>query len=94
MKYRKKPIVIEAVLASSIIIPSQSGKVMELPPPWVVDALVGRHIVINPNCVFIKTLEGEMVAQPDDYIIQGIQGEIYPCKPDIFHATYDEVEEG
>jgi len=41
--------------------------------------------------LFIRTLEGEQYVTPDDYIIQGVQGEIYPCKPDIFDATYDEV---
>ena len=41
----------------------------------------------------IITLEGVMTANPGDYIITGIQGETYPCKPDIFHETYEEVEE-
>ncbi len=39
-----------------------------------------------------KTLEGVMTANPGDYIITGVVGEKYPCKPDIFHATYEEVE--
>ena len=39
----------------------------------------------------IKTLEGDMLAGKNDYIIKGINGEVYPCKPDIFHKTYDEV---
>ncbi len=41
----------------------------------------------------IKTLEGDMVANPGDYIIKGVKGEIYPCKPDIFELTYEEVME-
>ena len=41
----------------------------------------------------IKTLEGDMIASEGDYIIKGISGEFYPCKPDIFKATYEEVEE-
>ncbi len=40
----------------------------------------------------ITTLEGEMKASPGDYIITGIHGEQYPCKPDIFHKTYEEFE--
>lgn len=40
----------------------------------------------------IKTLEGDMLATAGDYIIKGVQGEFYPCKPDIFEATYEEVE--
>lgn len=39
----------------------------------------------------IQTLEGDMVAEPGDYIIRGVQGEFYPCKPDIFEATYEVV---
>ena len=44
------------------------------------------------NRQVIHTLEGDMVAEPGDYIITGIKGETYPCKPDIFMATYDKVE--
>jgi len=40
----------------------------------------------------IPTLEGVMTARPDDYIIKGVKGEFYPCDPDIFHETYEEVE--
>lgn len=39
----------------------------------------------------IETLEGDMTARPGDYIIRGVQGEFYPCKPEIFHATYEEA---
>lgn len=43
--------------------------------------------------IFIPTLEGEMRADPYDYIIKGVNGEFYPCKPDIFEKTYDVIEE-
>ena len=43
--------------------------------------------------LLIQTLEGEMIASKGDYIIKGIKGEIYPCKPDIFKDTYDLVED-
>lgn len=43
--------------------------------------------------VFIPTLEGVMRADPGDYIITGVKGEQYPCKPDIFHATYEALED-
>lgn len=53
--------------------------------PAFIDATVmGPHISIT-------TLEGTMAASPGDYIIRGVQGEFYPCKPDIFAATYDKV---
>lgn len=45
------------------------------------------------NSYYIRTLEGEMAITPGDYIIQGINGEFYPCKPDIFEKTYEKVEE-
>ena len=45
----------------------------------------------NPVGLFIKTLEGNMLASVGDYVIKGVSGEFYPCKPDIFAATYDLV---
>jgi hypothetical protein len=46
----------------------------------------------NKNILVIPTLEGDMSAMIGDYIIRGIKGEFYPCKPDIFEATYEKVE--
>ena len=43
------------------------------------------------DSIFIATLEGVMIANKGDYIIKGVNGEFYPCKPDIFHKTYDAV---
>ncbi len=43
--------------------------------------------------VVIHTLEGDMIARPGDYIITGVEGEQYPCKPEIFHKTYEEYKE-
>lgn len=42
--------------------------------------------------LFIRTLEGDMEAKPGDYVIRGVQGEFYPCKPHIFEATYEQAE--
>ena len=44
------------------------------------------------NTFFIKTLEGGVLVENGDYIIKGVNGEFYPCKPDIFEKTYEEVE--
>jgi len=44
--------------------------------------------------IHIETLEGTMVASPGDWVIRGVQGEFYPCKPDIFAATYEEADRG
>lgn len=79
-KYRKKPVVIEAW---------QNSDENEF-PAWVDSAGVGRE---PGGVILINTLEGVMKAMPGDYIIKGIQGEVYPCKPDIFEATYEVVNE-
>jgi len=79
MKYRKKPVVIEAFRWT-----------IDKVPDWFKD---NRHITIytSTGAACIPTLEGEMTAQIGDWIIQGVQGEIYPCKPDIFEKTYEEA---
>lgn len=82
-KYRKKPVVIEAVQFDGETDRSY-GAVMTLLGP-------GAHWTIDLAGVHIKTLEGEMVARPGDWIIKGVAGEFYPCKPDIFAATYEPV---
>jgi hypothetical protein len=49
------------------------------------------NVIFEPERIAIDTLEGTMTAVPGDYIIKGVQGEFYPCKPDIFAATYREM---
>jgi len=85
MKYRKKPVVIEAVQWTG----DNLATITEF-----FDETSDRVMSIRNNRdLFIETLEGEMMATPGDWIIKGIAGEFYPCKPDIFEATYDPVEE-
>lgn len=87
-KYRKKPVVIDAFQWTG-------DRNQTEDPEWVVDAICNGHIKIRLGKevheihMDIYTLEGVMKANIGDYIIRGIQGEIYPCKPDIFEATYD-----
>lgn len=81
MKYRKKPIDIEAF---------QFGK--DEFPFWFSCRLGKNNIIVKEDCVYIKTLEGTMKADLFDYIIKGIEGEIYPCKPDIFEKSYDKID--
>lgn len=85
MKYRKKPVVIEAYRISSL----------DILPGWLAKAIESGTVFesIVPQGFGIKTLEGTMYADPDDFIIKGVQGELYPCKPDIFEQTYEKVEE-
>lgn len=95
MKYRKKPIVIEAIKLCE----DNIKKVLEF---------MGQKVELNCDIAFqrweeycnmveeegliIHTLEGDMVASIGDYIIKGVNGEFYPCKPNIFEKTYEIVE--
>ena len=89
-KFRKKPVVIEAFKWEGYPNPST--------PRWFVQAMsagmVGFKTGDTSLCcpALIETLEGIMTADIGDWIIQGIKGEIYPCKPDIFTATYEPAE--
>jgi hypothetical protein len=81
--YQKRPVVIEA---------------MEYQPERI-HALwdwAGADVVYGPteetDSAFIETLEGRMEARPGDFIIRGIKGEFYPCKPDIFAASYELID--
>lgn len=86
MKFRKRPIIIEAILFDG----SNGNEIREtlssIPPPE-------GTIVTNPlrEQLIVWTLEGPLVASKGDWIIRGIKGELYPCKPDIFEATYEEL---
>ena len=89
MKYRKKPVVIEAFKFDGYFI---DFAVEPYPPCWVFDGLdTGVLTVENQGDLYVNTLEGKMLVSIGDYIIKGIQGELYPCKPDIFEATYEQV---
>lgn len=83
MKYRKKPVVIEAVQITMDMFKYNHPHHDHIP-----------GVVYDPVelCVYIKTLEGEMRGDVNDWIIRGVKGELYPCKPDIFEATYEEVK--
>lgn len=83
-EYRKKPVVIEAHKWNPHEKPTDT-------PPWLM-AFLSTGPTWENGAVVIDTLEGQMLAQPGDYIIQGVEGELYPCKPSIFEATYEPVE--
>ena len=92
MKFRKKPVTIEAV---------QISKRMDITSPdWFAQAVQQNKVVLHGMGKFtrdepwveIETLEGVMRGNNGDWIIQGIKGELYPCKPDIFEATYEVAE--
>lgn len=89
MKYRKKPVVIEAMQFNGM---DDYLKIID----WVNesgDTSSGDEFEYKTPIMLIPTLEGTMAANPGDYIIRGVNGEFYPCKPGIFEKTYDLVEE-
>lgn len=88
-KFRKKPVVIEAVQVSALITSVESRDASW--PAWAFEAFEGGVLQVGNHSVLITTFEGEMVGDAGDWIIRGVKGELYPCKPDIFAATYDEV---
>jgi len=97
-KYRKKPVVIEAFQMTQHDRWDNSKWPPWLNQAWNADPGEGT-LWIDPgdpmgNHLVLGTKEGVHKITWDDYIIQGIQGELYPCKPDIFKATYDLVEDG
>lgn len=79
-KYRKRPVVIEAVKWTG-------SNVTEICKFTGLDV---SHLIVGGQ-LYIKTLEGVNHATIGDYIIKGVQGEFYPCKPDIFEETYEEI---
>ena len=98
-KFRKKPVVIEALHYTGEIAEYGWGHEIADAHPWL-DAAYDDGVLLNivseaPDGgvsgfhLRIKTLEGDMRCDPGDWLIRGIKGELYPCKPDIFAATYE-----
>lgn len=79
MRYRKKPVEIDALWWNG-------ENLLEI------EAFIGYSPERRGDALVIKTLEGEHIASQGDYVIRGVKGEYYPCKPDIFEATYERVE--
>ena len=87
MKFRKKPIVIEAEQFWRNIIPYPKGVELRSYPG------IEGHPGLGDCAFMIKTLEGYLKVSEGDWIITGVNEEKYPCKPDIFEKTYERVEE-
>ena len=82
MKARKKPVEVEVFHAE------WGCSVSEM-----VEFTEGNGALDDAGQFYIRTLEGDMFVSPNDYIIKGVNGEFYPCKPDIFEKTYDIISE-
>jgi len=96
-KYRKKPVVVEAVqLSADNILEVErfiGQKEIKLDTSVAQDKFGDYKDSVRKNGRKIDTLEGVMTASIGDYIIKGVKGEFYPCKPDIFEASYERVGE-
>jgi hypothetical protein len=90
-KFRKIPVVIEAVQCRDALRAfCEDWKSL---PSWLEKVYNGGGVVPTDRGVYLPTLEGSMLAQPDDWIICGVNGEVYPCKPDIFEKTYEPADD-
>ena len=92
-RYRKKPVVVNAYQMTN-----ENALDYWNWPAWLQagltkDPMQEGAVIRREGEIRIQTLEGTQLVSPNDYIIEGIKGEIYPCKPDIFEATYEEVVE-
>lgn len=87
MKYRKKPVVIEA-----FHLPAEGDWEVDPFLEWAEEHGLHNYTSGRDESIIIETLEGSMQADPGDWIIKGVAGEFYPCKPEIFEQTYEAVE--
>lgn len=90
MQYRKIPVIINAMQLPSVI--DIAGRLAF--DNWItsISHSNSRKCRYVSDKIHINTLEGTMIGDVDDYIICGVKGEFYPCKPDIFELTYEKVE--
>lgn len=99
-KFRKKPVVIEAeqwfepghAQHNPAMLSNRKGNAVDPPDYRQVGDLFKLHTVGSMSVFMIKTLEGPLKVSNGDWIITGVKGERYPCKPDIFEATYEAVD--
>ena len=83
MRWRRKPVEVDAYC-----------HLKTTPPDWLAEAKKADRVVFrSDNTMAITTLEGTMRADVGDWIIRGVKGELYPCKPDIFAASYEPVDD-
>ena len=86
MKFRKKPVEIEAIQFTRL----NWEEIQQFTNNKAISLTIERRINGECTCI-IQTLEGNMTANEGDWIIKGIKGEFYPCKPDVFGLTYERI---
>ena len=82
-KYRKRPVEVEVLQWTG-----NNFSDMRRFTGWYAEVFASPE----GSCLLVRTMEGNYVAKPGDYIIRGVQGEFYPCKADVFTETYEEVD--
>lgn len=87
-RYKKKPVEIEAI---QLTWRNWSDICDFITLDWEKNGIHGKYLDNGKIGLVIPTLEGDHLAEENDYIIKGVQGEFYPCKPHIFHKTYEKV---
>ena len=100
MKFRKKPVIIEAerfeppIIGNLTMYLKRLGVINYQPPDFVIGGKgYGEQRLPQKPYYAIETLEGVMKVENGDWIITGVKGEKYPCKPDIFEQTYEKVSQ-
>jgi hypothetical protein len=96
MRFRKKPIVIEAILIGANAGSTDGSACFAEMPAWLKAALQDgtvRNALDQEGGVIVRTLSGEMRGQPGDWLICGVAGELYVCKPEIFATIYETLPE-
>ena len=92
MKYRKRPIVVEAVRIGANAGSTDGSACFDEQPPWLEAALQDgkvRNAADAGGGVIVRTVEGEMRGRPGDWLIRGIADELYPCRSEIFDSVYE-----
>lgn len=90
-RFRKRPVVVEAIRVDSAIARTKHPEEAHRLPHWLTAAHEKGDIRFGDGWAVITTLEGEMFAKGSDYIIRGVKGELYSCRGDIFDDTYEHV---
>lgn len=92
--FRKRPVEIEAIRFMGLVEPDLDLALSQPHEQWLREALDDGRLRPDRRgaCLWVKTLEGTMKASPGDWIVQGVEGELYPCKPAIFEKTYEPIE--
>lgn len=91
MRYRKKPVPVEATPIEFILAVHKEHP--EVLPEWILEAIGSQKLSVYEEVVVAKTAEGNMTGGTEDWLIQGVRGEIYPIKGSIFLETYERAED-